>query len=78
MVKCQINQIASLIKVSILKATNSESESSVEVAHVGIAATEAEVTRIGTANRTAPIAAACTDTVERTIAAAADARHGQF
>ncbi len=78
MVKCQINQIASLIKVSILKATNSESDCSVEGVHDGKAATEVEAARTGTANRTAPIVAVRTDRAERTIAVAAVARHGQF
>ena len=61
MVKCQINQIASLIKVSILKATNSESVGSFAGPHDGSAAIEVEATRTGTANRTAPIVAVRTD-----------------
>lgn len=64
--------------MSILKATHRDSECSVVGDHIGIAATEEEVTRIGAANRTAPILAAGTDIVERTIAAVAAARHGQF
>jgi hypothetical protein len=71
-------KIIKLIKVSILKATNRESESSVAGIHTGTAATEVEVARTGAANRTAPIDAAGTDTEERTIAADAVARHGQF
>ena len=79
MVKCQINQIASLIKVSILKATNSESVGSFAGPHDGSAAIEVEATRTGTANRTAPIVAVRTDIEERTTAAeVAAARHGQF
>ena len=77
MVKCLINQIAALIKVSILKATNSVSVCSVVGVHVGIAAIEVEVARIGAANRTAPIVAVGTDIVERTITVVAVARHGQ-
>ena len=77
MVKCLINQIAALIKVSILKATNSVSVCSVVGVHVGIAAIEVEVARIGAANRTAPIVAAAT-AADRTIGTAALARHGQF
>ena len=47
-------------------------------AHEGIAAIEEQVARISTANRTAPIEAEGTNIVERTIAAAAAARQGQF
>ena len=57
MLKCQINQIAALIKVSILKATHSESVCSVVGAHVGSAANEVEAARIGATNLTAPIVA---------------------
>ena len=64
--------------MSILKATNSAAESSGAGVHVGTAAIEVEEERIGAANRTAPIAAAGTETVERTTTAAAVARHGQF
>ena len=78
MVKCQNCQIASLIKGSILKATNRESVRSEVGVHVGIAATEVEAARIGAANRTAPIEAEGTDTEERTIAAEAAARQGQL
>ena len=75
-VKWQINQIASLIKVSILEATHSDSACSVVGVHVGTAAEE-EVARIGAANRTAPVVAVGTDIVERTTDVAA-ARHGQL
>lgn len=51
---------------------------SVEVDHVGIAAAEVEVAGAGAINRTAPIVAVGTDSVERTIAEVAAARHGQF
>ena len=71
-------QIATLLKVSILKATNRAPVRSVAGVHAGITASEAEVARIGTANRTAPIAAAGTYKAERTIAEVAVARHGQF
>ncbi len=71
-------KIIKLIKVSILKATNRESVRSAVGIHSGSAATAAEVARIGAANRTAPIDAVGTDTVERTIAVEAVARHGQF
>ncbi len=64
--------------MSILNATHRESVRSVVGVHVGIAAEEAEVARIGAANRTAPIVAVGTDLEERTITAAASARHGQF
>ena len=77
-VKCQKYQIAALIKVSILKATYSVSVGSVEGVHDGIAATEVQVARISTANRTAPIAADGTKIAERTIAEAAVARQRQF
>ncbi len=77
-VKVSKNQIASLIKVSILKTTNRESISSEVGGHGGIAATEAEAAGIGAANRTRPIAADGTDIAERTIAAVAVARHRQF
>jgi hypothetical protein len=76
--KCQINQIASLIKVSILKATHRDAECSGVVAHAGTAAVEVEVARVGKDTRTAPVVADGTDTAEQTIAAAAVASHGQF
>ena len=78
MVKWQINQIAALIKVSILKAAHRLSARSVAGVHEGIAAAEVEVARIGTTNRTAPIVAVGADIVERPTAAAADARHRQL
>lgn len=64
--------------MSILKATNRESVCSEGGAHIGNAAIELEVARIGTANRTAPIETEVTDKVERTTAVEAEARHGQF
>ena len=42
MVKCQINQIAALIKVSILKAAHRAPACSVAGEHVGTAAVDAE------------------------------------
>ena len=79
MVKCQINQIAALITVSILKATHSDSARSRVGGNVGIAAVEEEVARIGGAtNHTAPIIADGTEIVERTIVEGAAARHRQF
>ena len=77
-VKVTNYQIASLIKVSILNATNRESERSEVGGHEGSAATKEEEARIGADNRTAPIEAEGTDKVERTTAVAAEARHGQF
>ena len=71
-------QIASLIKVSILKTTYSESVRPIVGVHAGIAATEVEEPSRRAANRTTPIAAAGTDTVERTIGPAAEARQGQL
>ena len=71
-------QIATLIKVSILKATNRESVRSVGGVHTGIIDNAEEVARIGTANRTAPIVADGTYTAERTIAVVAATRPGQF
>ena len=71
-------QIATLLKVSILKATNRAPERSEAGVHVGSIANEVEAARIGTANRTAPIDAAGTYKAERTIAEVAVARHGQF
>ena len=65
--------------MSILEATHREAEWSVVVgAHVCIVADEAEVARIGSANRNAPVAAVGSDIDERSIEAAADARYGQF
>ena len=77
-VKCQINQIASLIKVSILEATHSVTACSVVVVNAGIAAAEAEVASAGVINRTAPVVAEVTDIEGRTIAVEAVARHGQL
>ena len=71
-------KIIKLIKVSILKATNRETGGSDVGSHTGTAATEAEAARTGAANRTAPIVADGTDIAERTNAAEAEARHGQF
>ena len=71
-------QIASLIKVSILKATNRESVRPIVGVHEGSAAIEVEVASSRAANRTTPIVAAGTDTEERTKAAAAVARQRQF
>jgi hypothetical protein len=71
-------KIIKLIKVSILKATNRDPARSAAGIHKGNAATEAEAARTGAVNRTAPIEAGGTDKVERTIAAGAEARHGQF
>ena len=64
--------------MSILKATHRVSVRSAVVAHGGSAAVEAEVSGAGATNRTAPIVAAGTNKVERTIAVGAAARHGQF
>ena len=77
-VKCQINQIAALIKVSILKAANRESFCSVVVGHDGFGAVEVEGAQKGTTNRTAPISAVEPDTDWRTIAVFAVARRGQL
>ena len=68
MVKCQINQIASLINGSILNATNRIAVRSVVLEHEGITAIEVEDARIGITNRTAPIDGFGTDIEERTIA----------
>ena len=51
----------------IFYATNRHSVRSVAGAHVGTDAAEGEDARIGAANRTAPVVARATDTVERTI-----------
>ena len=78
MVKWQINQIAALVKVSILNTTYSDSVCSVARAHTDTAAIEVEAARNGAKNRTAPIVAEGTDIEERTTAVAAVARHRQF
>ncbi len=67
-----------LINLSILKATNRESACSIAGDHGGIAAIEVEAASTRAANCTAPIEAVGTDKEERTNAAAAVARHGQF
>ncbi len=77
-VKCQINQIASLIKASILEATHREPARSAVAVHAGTAAAEAEAAGVGANNRTAPIVAVGPHMVERPRAAVAAARHGQF
>ena len=64
--------------MSILKAAHRESACSEVDVHAGIDATEEQVVRIDTRNRTAPIVAIVTDSVERTSADVAVARHGQF
>ena len=75
MSKCQI---ASLIKVSILKTTNRGPVRPTVGAHAGSAAEEEEVASRRTANRTTPIEAEGTDIDERTTADAAAARQGQL
>jgi hypothetical protein len=57
-------------------ATNRKAVRTVVGVHVGIAAIEVQVLRIGATNRTTPIVAVGTDIVERTIVVAV-ARHGQ-
>ncbi len=64
--------------MSILKAAHRVAARSVAAVHAGIAAIEAQESRIDTINRTAPIVAIGTDTAERTTAGEAAARHGQF
>ena len=64
--------------MSILEATHRGPVCSVAGIHAGTAAAEGEAARTGTTNRTAPVAAAGTDIVERTNAVVADARHGQL
>ena len=64
--------------VLIFYAANREAVSTLALEHVGKASAEAEVARIGAANRTAPIVAECPDIKERTIAAVAVARNGQL
>ncbi len=76
--KCQINQIAALIKVSFLEATHRGPVRSAGVVQAGNAAAEEEEVGEGASNRTAPIDAAGTHIVERTSAAAAVASQGQF
>ena len=51
-VKVSKCQIASLFKVSILKATHRESERPAVAVHVGIAAVEVQVSGVGTIYRT--------------------------
>ena len=70
-------QIASLIKGSILKATNREAECTVEAAHGGTAAAEEQAPRARTIYGTRPIATAATHTDERAIAAETVAGHRQ-
>ena len=62
----------------VLEATHRESVRSVVAAHGGTAAAEEEAARESATNRTAPIEAVGTVIAERTIAAAAAARQGQF
>ena len=64
--------------MSILEATHRGPVRSVVADHVGIAAEEAEAEGEGAINRTAPIGAEEPNSVERTIAAVAVARHRQF
>ena len=78
MVKCLINQIAALIKVSILNATNRESVGSSVIGIEKLNAVEVEGDRRYIINCTAPIEAEGTDTAERTITVVAAARYGQF
>ncbi len=76
----KINQIAALIKVSILNATHRGSVRSAVGAHAGTAAAEAELARTGTNNRTAPIFAEVADTAdaERTTDEVAGTSQRQF
>ena len=60
----------------VLNAANRVSVAARGIGHVGRVDAEAEVVRIDTTKRIAPIVAVDPDTVERTIADAAEARHG--
>ena len=64
--------------VLILEATDSAPERPVIAVHAGNAATEVQAPRARTRHGTRPIVAAAADIVERTIAAVAVARQGQF
>ena len=70
-------QIASLIKVLILKATHRDSARLTVGVHVGIAVSKEQAARKGAANRTAPIESEGTEIAKRTKAEVAVARHGQ-
>ena len=70
-------QIASLIKGSILKATNREAARTEVAAHAGIAAVEEQVQRARTIYGTRPIVAVATHIAERAKAAETDAGHRQ-
>jgi hypothetical protein len=78
MLTYQINQIAALIKVSILKATNWEPVRTDVGEHAGTDAVEAEAASIGTDNRTTPIAAVATHIENATNTVVAGARHRQL
>ena len=64
--------------MSILEAADGVSARSAAAAHAGIAAIEVQAPCERTGHGTRPIGAAGADTEERTTAAAAVARHGQF
>ena len=70
----KINQIAALIKVSILNATHSASICSDTGVKGGIVVVEGEVARTSNTNRTAPIDARDGTDTERTTDAAAAVR----
>ena len=76
-IKYQIDQLAALIKVSILKATHSETVCSFYGEKAGIIGDYVQTLRIGGANRTAPIEAGDIDIGEPT-SGVAEARHWQF
>ena len=74
----------SLVEVSgvrgllILKATDGETASTIEGAHIGIGNIEVEEPDNGARNGTRPIVAAGANIAKRAIRAKAVARHGQF
>ena len=76
MVKYQIYQIASLIKVSILKATHRDAECTVEGVDVAIEGAEVEAAGTGTTYTTTPIVAGAAYIAKAAITAVAVARRG--
>ncbi len=64
--------------MSILDATHRAAPGSIVAGHDGIDAVEVKEAGVGAIYRTAPIVAVVTNSVERTIAEAAAASHGQF
>ncbi len=75
---CLVRQPVKISKVSILKAANRSTVSTIVAAHEGKAPIKVQESRVSAIYGTRPVVAAGTNTVERTSAVAAVACYGKF